>query len=189
MSKKAVCIIGSPKAYGSTAMIVDRIIAGMASVGIEAKRRVIADLDIGFCKGCRECWMAGKCVQHDDMSVLITDLMDADIVVIASPSYWGEVTAQLKAFIDRSLPLCNAADGTTKVTSGKVGVAVAIRAGKDPAENQRLIETIERFYSLLQIRPVARLTVEGVSEVVDLRGRQEKLQEAYELGKSMAQYL
>lgn len=177
---KAFCIIGSPREDGSTARIMDKVIEGMRSAGIEAKRYALGSLGIGYCRGCRTCRATRACVQADDMNVLIEDLFSSEIIVIGSPSYWGDVTAQLKTFIDRSLPLCNARTGETSVPAGKVGVSVAVRSGSDPSENRHLIETIEHYFGHLGITPVACLTVEGVSEPNDLP--EAKLQEAYDLG-------
>ena len=186
---KALCIIGSPRDNGSTVLIVDQIIEGMRSVGIEAKRQLLGSLHIGFCRGCRSerpfrgCRVTGECIQHDDMGVLIGQLMQADIVLLASPSYWGEVTAQLKTFIDRCVPLCNARTGETQVPPGKIGISVAIRAGSDPAENLHLVNTIEHYFGHLGITPVGRLTVENISEPTDFEP--ETLQKAYDLGAHM----
>jgi multimeric flavodoxin WrbA len=92
------------------------------------------------------------------------------------------VTGQLKVFIDRCNPLCNAKTGETEVPPGKVGVAVAIRAGQSVTESQHIVDTIAHFYGHLGIEFVARYTLEGVEQPADLRQRPEKLREAYELG-------
>mgnify|MGYP000125688933 CR=1 FL=1 len=43
----------------------------------------------------------GECAQKDDMTQVYAELKDADMVVFASPIYWFDITAQLKAVIDR----------------------------------------------------------------------------------------
>lgn len=75
------------------------------------------------------------------MDGLLRDIFAADIVVLASPSYWGDVTGQMKVFIDRCLPVCNAKTGATPVPKGKIGIGVAIRAGHSQDENERLLGT------------------------------------------------
>ena len=164
---KAVCIVGSPRGQGNTAFIVDQIGAGMREGGAEVICHALGSLSIGYCRGCRTCEQGGRCVQRDDMDRVIADLMAADVVLVASPSYWGDVTGQLKVFIDRCLPLCNAQTGTTPVPPGKVGVAVAIRAGSRKAENQHIIDTIEHYFGHLGIEPVARFTAEQIDAVSD----------------------
>jgi multimeric flavodoxin WrbA len=122
-------------------------------------------------------------VQRDDMDRVIADLMRADVVLVASPSYWGDVTGQLKVFIDRCLPLCNARAGTTSVPPGKVGIAVAIRAGSRKAENQHIIDTIEHYFGHLGIEPVARFTAERIDAVSDFCNAH--IAEARRLGRSV----
>jgi len=119
------------------------------------------------------------------MAFLIDGILNSDIVLLASPSYWGDVTGQMKVFIDRCLPLCNAKTNKTPVPPGKVGISVALRAGNSVFENQHIIETFEHYFGHLGIKPVARLTAEGVGKLPDLKAMNSKLKEAYNLGCSL----
>lgn len=179
---KTCCIIGSPREKGNTAFIVDQVVTGMTEKGIDVKRYGLGALNINYCRGCHSCKETRRCVQRDDMDLVIQDLFEADIVLVASPSYWGDVTGQLKVFIDRCTPLCNAKTGETSVPPGKVGVAVAIRAGQSVSENQHIIDTIEHFFGHLGIALVETYTLEGVDQPADLEGKDAKIHEAYELG-------
>jgi multimeric flavodoxin WrbA len=88
---------------------------------------VLDETNINYCKGFEKCGVNRKCAQMDDMNLLIDKIHESDIVLLASPSYWGDVIGQIKTFIDRSLPLCNAKTGETPVPKGKIGVSVAVR--------------------------------------------------------------
>ena len=182
---KAICIIGSPKENGSTAFLVDIIIDGMKSKNIDVSRFVLDKMNIHFCTGCVKCEVDRVCVQKDDMTALIDEIMHSDIILLASPSYWGDVTGQMKVFIDRSLPLCNAKTGATPVPPGKVGISVALRAGSSVSENQHIIDTFEHYFGHLGIKPIAQLTVENVGKLPDLKAINSKLEEAYNLGCSL----
>ena len=182
---KALCIIGSPKTNGSTARLVDRVIEGMESQKIKVSRYFLDEMNINYCKGCEKCEVNRKCVQRDDMDVLIDEIYESDIVLLASPSYWGDVTGQMKTFIDRSLPLCNAKTGETPVPKGKVGVAVAVRAGKTKEENQHIVHTFKHYFGHLEIQPIAVLTADGISSVSDIENDLTKLEEAYSLGRKL----
>lgn len=185
---KALCIIGSPKEHGNTALVVDKVIEGMDKRGIEITRFVLGSINMNFCKGCKSCYQTKQCVQRDDVGIILEKLLSADIILVASPSYWGDVTGHLKAFIDRCLPLCNTIDGKTPVPIGKVGISVAIRAGKSKGENQHIIDTIEHFFGHLEIKPVARLTIEGVDDPSDFNNKAQELEEAYRLGSEVTKY-
>ena len=75
---KAICIIGSPHAHGSTMQVVGHIIAGMADAGIESNTYILHDMRIAFCQGCKACVATAQCGQHDDMDTLIAALLAAD---------------------------------------------------------------------------------------------------------------
>lgn len=180
--KKAICICGSPNRNGSTARLLAEISHGMADAGIEAETFHLGDMELHCCLGCNACRDSRQCAQKDDMSALTEALLAADVVCIGSPSYWGDVTAQLKTFIDRSLPLCNTLDGGTTVPCGKLGIAVAVRAGHSAGESMGLIDTIEHYYGHLGVKAAARLHAEGINGVEDLQGREDILREAYHIG-------
>lgn len=182
---KAICIIGSPNENGSTAYVVDRIIDGMRTAGIDVERYVLGNLAINYCTGCRECEITRKCVQRDDMDRLIDGILASDAVLLASPSYWADVTGQMKVFIDRSLPLCDAKTGQTPVPEGKAGVGVAIRAGQSKGETRHILETFEHYMGHLGIEMVAALTVEGVDCLSDMEKNRQKLEEATHIGSSI----
>jgi multimeric flavodoxin WrbA len=182
---KAIYIVGSPREEGNTALLVGRIADGMRDAGIQVECHVLGQLSVNCCRGCRTCETSRRCVQRDDMDRLIAGIIESDVVLLASPSYWGDVTGQMKAFIDRSLPLCNARTGETPVPEGKVGIAVAVRAGTSKAENRHIVDTFEHYFSHLGIRMVASLTVEGVDGPPGTAVSTDKLEEAYRLGRGI----
>ncbi len=185
---KALCIIGSPRKNGSTATVVDKMIEGLVEKGVDVKRYGLGALDINYCRGCHVCEESGRCVQRDDMDLVLRDLFAADVVLVASPSYWGDVSGQLKVFIDRCTPLCNAKTGETAVPPGKIGVAVAVRAGSGVAENQHIVDTISHFFGHLGIELVQSVTLERVEHPADLEGRVDEMQELYKLGLDISEY-
>jgi len=186
---KAICIIGSPRQDGSTAFVVDRIVDGMEVAGAQVRRFSLGQLSINYCQGCRECEISQRCTQRDDMDRLLEGILESDIVLLASPSYWGDVTGQMKVFIDRSLPLCNAKTGGTPVPKGKIGVAVAIRAGQSQAENQHIVDTFEHYFGHLGIEMVGSLTVEGIDTLSDLENRESVIKESFSLGRTLVDML
>jgi multimeric flavodoxin WrbA len=183
---KAICIIGSPRANGSTAYLVDKIIEGLESGGAEVARYILGDLNINYCRGCEECESSHQCVQTDDMSILLKGIMESDIILLASPSYWGEVTGQMKVFFDRSLPLCNAKTGMTPIPAGKIGVAVAVRAGSSRIENSHIIDSFHHYFGHLGVKPVADIMAESINDVSDIKNNEGRLKEAREIGEKAA---
>lgn len=180
----AVCILGSPRNNGSTASIVKEVIRAFQDNGIDTVLICLGDADIHYCRGCRICSVMGKCVQRDDMDAIITRIFDADIVVIASPSYWGDVTGQMKVFFDRCTPYCNTNTNRTPVPTGKTGAGFAIRAGQSKAENEHLLATMAHFLGHLDIPMPYRFTIEGVNREADLTP--DDFARAYAFGEEIA---
>ena len=146
----AIVINCSPVRTGVTAEIV-RIVSEQLSEVYDTRTVCIDDYSIAYCRGCRSCHATARCVQHDDVDVLMSEYDRADIIVSVSPSYWADVPGQFKAFIDRCTPYCNTHEPHAKLSSGKRGYAVALRTGPSMPECQRIIGTIEHFYGHLEI--------------------------------------
>ena len=183
---KAVCILGSPKPKGNTAAILDEIERPLKEHGIDVIRYCFGECKINYCLGCKSCFGGeGQCIQNDDVQKIMNDLLNSNLVIAASPSYWGDVTGQMKVFIDRCTPYCNVkhTDSFSKLKTK--GVAVAVRAGKNKKENENLVDTIEHFLGHLNIPLISNFTVEGVDTAEDLKNKPEILRTAYEFGKSI----
>ena len=185
---KAVCIIGSPREDGSTARLADSVCRGLAEGGFAVSRYCVGKTKIQYCLGCKKCYEAGMCVISDDMQEIAAQLFDAEVVVIASPSYWGDVTGQLKVFFDRSTPFGDTNPNRILHDKAQKGVAIAVRAGRTERENLHILESIEHYFGHLGIEPAGRLSVCNVDTPEDLlTGQPEKLEEAYRLGRRIAE--
>ena len=99
---KIVVLNGSPRKNGKTASLVNAFIEGAESSGNEIKELYLQGMKIGGCLACEYCQSnGGTCVQKDDMQIVRDAFLWADVVVFASPQYWGTITGQLKIVIDR----------------------------------------------------------------------------------------
>ena len=184
---KAVCIVGSARSDGSTAYLVDTIRKGMESVGIETVRYSIVEANLHFCTGCKTCYEDGNCIWKVDVETIVSDLFDADFVVIAAPSYWAEVPGQLKVFFDRSTPYgdTNPSRRLWRKKPAK-GIAIAVRAGSHEEENVQILNSIAHYYGHLGIETVERVSVCRVDTLKDLlSGHQEEIDRVYRIGAGL----
>jgi multimeric flavodoxin WrbA len=102
MSRKVLILNGSPRVKGNTAVLSQRLAAGVRESGSEAEIIYLHGLDIQACDACEGCQTGGKgCVIGDDMQEIYPKLRDSDAIVIASPVYWYSMTAQMKLCLDR----------------------------------------------------------------------------------------
>ena len=102
MSIKILVLNGSPREKGNTAALVKQLTIVAEEIGAEVESIRLHDLDIHPCDACDSCQGNGNgCVISDDMQELYPKLRTADVIVIASPVYWFNLTAQTKLCIDR----------------------------------------------------------------------------------------
>ena len=98
---KIVGFIASPHKNGNTAFTVNKILEGAKEKGAEIKVWYTSELDIKPCRGCLGCVKNDRCVVNDDMQKIYDALLCADAVVLGSPIYMGQMSAQAKIFTDR----------------------------------------------------------------------------------------
>ena len=103
MSKKVLILSGSPRKDGNSDMLCNEFMRGAAESGNEVEKIRVAEKKIGFCTGCYACRNTGVCAIKDDMAEVMQKLIDADVIVLASPVYFYSIDAQLKALIDRTV--------------------------------------------------------------------------------------
>ena len=95
-------INASPRKEGNTAFIVTKILEGAKERGAETKSFSFSDLDIKPCRGCLACHKGDRgCVINDDMQKIYEAMAQADAIILGSPIYMGQMSAQAKIFTDR----------------------------------------------------------------------------------------
>jgi len=100
---KIVTLLGSPRSTGNSTAIANQITGTAARLGAETRTFELNRLSYRGCQGCYSCKKGlDRCVLEDDLTEVLSAVSEADGVVLASPVYFGDVTAQLKGFIDRS---------------------------------------------------------------------------------------
>lgn len=104
---KILVLQGSARKQGHTATMVRAFVEGAQKGGHDVTVFDVADMDIHGCTGCEWCHTqgAGKCVQKDDMQQIYPHYDSADMIVIASPIYYGSFTGQMHCVIHRTYAL------------------------------------------------------------------------------------
>lgn len=127
---------GSPRKQGNTACLLQQIKEGAAQAGARAELVHLRDFAIAPCRGCLRCEATGQCVVPDGMQLLYPRIAAADGIVLGSPVYTYNVTAYMKAFLDRLYCWYSFSEDrhswTSRLAPGKRAAAVAVGEQEKP---------------------------------------------------------
>lgn len=98
---KILVITGSPRKNGNSSTLAEHFIRGAEEAGHEIVRFDAAFKEVHPCIACNKCGMNGECVFKDDFEFVRKHILDAGMVVFATPMYYFGISAQIKAVIDR----------------------------------------------------------------------------------------
>src|SRR4030066_1925336 len=127
---KVVAFNGSARKQGNTAILINHVFSELDKEGIETELVELAGKKIQGCTACYKCFKTKdrKCaVKNDIVNDCIEKMVEADGIILGSPTYFADITSEMKALIERS--------GFTSMANGlmfkrKVGAAViAVRRG------------------------------------------------------------
>jgi multimeric flavodoxin WrbA len=101
-----LAINGSPRKNNNTAILLNKALEGAASQGAKTELIHLYDLNFKGCVSCFACKMKdgksyGKCAVKDDLTPFLEKVDDADALILGSPIYFGNVTGEMRSFIER----------------------------------------------------------------------------------------
>ncbi len=103
---KIVAFNCSPRMGGSnTDRIIEPLLEGAREAGAEVEKFYARKLDIAPCTGCMTCWMKtpGTCLQKDDADMARRKMLEADVIVLATPIYFFNMTSYMKNLMERTI--------------------------------------------------------------------------------------
>ncbi len=103
---KAIAINGSPRKNWNTATLLKKSLEGAASIGAETELIHLYDLDFKGCCSCFDCKklesnLGRYCAMKDDLTEVLKIILSSDILIIGSPIYLGNITGEMKSFMER----------------------------------------------------------------------------------------
>jgi multimeric flavodoxin WrbA len=173
---KVVAIVGSPHIDGNTSYLAGEALKEIAKQGIETEKIVLGEYKIGPCQGHRECHTFKVCRVKDDAPGIIAKFNGADGVILASPVYFYDVTAQMKTFIDRNF-FTFTHDGKKKASYAGL---IALGGGGGADET---IATLKRFAGMPE---KDCFVVKGYTRQDHVKNFPELVEKAREMGRKMA---
>ena len=149
---------------------MDRALEGARERGADVEKIVLSDLNIHPCRHCDGCVNTGLCVIRDDMQGLYPKLRQADRIIIASPVFFLNLSAQTKAMIDR----CQSLWVTKYVlhepigSRGRKGFLISVGHWKGLGNFQCSMTTVKAFFTTLDVSYAGELLVGAVERKGDI---------------------
>ncbi len=181
--------MGSPRIKGNTDLLLDEALSGAEMQGAEVEKIVVDRLKISPCREYYGCLRDGNCVIRDDMDGIYPTLLDTDIVIVASPTFFYGLSAQLKALIDR----CQAIWARKYVLKqelpgkGRKGAFIGVAATQGKQLFDGSVLTIKYFLQTIGVEYTEALLIRGVDQKGEIKEHPTALSDARELGKRLAQ--
>lgn len=177
MSKKIVIISSTPRKNGNSDILCDEFMKGASEAGHQVEKIRLSEKEINYCTGCCSCInKPGKCVQPDDMNDILEKLLEADIMVFASPVYFRSFNGQMKTFIDRVCPIY-------PIIHDKDVYFIASAAGGSFPVNSTF-NSFRVFTDCLDVQEKGTVSVTGLWDAGKVKNTK-AMDEAYNMGKNV----
>ena len=170
MSKKVVVISSSPRKGQNSDTLCDEFVRGAVDAGHDAVKYFLEDIAFSSCKACYACKSPEmKCVQDDGIAPILEDMLEADVVVYATPVYYYEMCGTLKMFFDRWYPIFRHLENQDYY--------IIMAAGSSCGDALTGIKSFIGF----SVNPTIKEVFEGIGNV---KSQDNVLKEVYEAGKN-----
>ncbi len=163
---KVITVLGSPKYGGNTGRVLEWVEEALRADGHEVERVMAKDVDVRPCMGCYACQSvpdAPGCVQPDEGNALFSRMAAADAIVLASPLYCWDFTAQIKPIVDRCLCVATgygSSDHTSILEGRRMGLLITC-AGPEAGNADLVPVMFKRCCGYTKTVPAAELIVAG----------------------------
>ncbi len=180
---KVACLMASPRKKGNSVHIAKRICEKAASKGAEIKYFYLNEMKYVGCQACMACKTGSeKCVINDDLEEVLDAVAEADVLVLASPVYFGDVNAQMKGFIDRAfsflVPDFYFADNKSRLKPGKKLIFVLTQGHEDMNSFADIFPRYEFFFSWYGYTKQVAIRGAGLLDEEDVAAKKDIIKEA-----------
>jgi len=178
MGMKIACVLGSPRREGNSAMIARHFLEKAAVLGAETETFSLNTLSYRGCQACYACkTKLDRCIVKDDLSLVLDAVQEADVLVLATPTYYGDISGQLKCFIDRTYsylkPDYLSNSQPSRLAPGKKLLFIITQGHPDEAMFNHVFPLYDRFFRWYGYEESRLIRACGVGSggVVDLSER------------------
>lgn len=185
-----VCLFGSPRIKGNSAGIANRFLEAAQGMGAQVQTFALNKLSYRGCQACMTCkTKLDRCVLKDDLEPVLDAVRNADILVLASPIYYGDVTSQLKGFIDRTYsylkPDYLSNPEPCRLAPGKKLLMILPQGQPDEKQFADVFLKYEMFFKWYGFKDFRLIRACGVQDVNDAKNRNDLMTLAEDTAKQM----
>ena len=175
---RTVIISGSRNPDGQTGRAADALFQGMVDKGSQGEKLFLPKMKIRRCRQCDDrgwgiCRTEGRCVIEDDFAALVDKIKNADVVVFATPVYFGDLSESMRALLDRLRRTCMNEAGKDGI-SGKLAVGICVAGGGGGGAPSCAV-SLERVlctcgFDVVDLIPVRRQNLDMKLDVLRITG-------------------
>ncbi len=185
---KVLGISGSPRIGGNTDILLDKVLEGARDVGAKTEKIILNSLKFVPCQECENLKDDGNCIIEDDLQPLYKKIEETDVIILASPVFFGSLSAQAKMMIDRFQCAWRARYRLRKnrYKKKKAGAFISVEASeiRNFFENAKSI--VKNLFAVINAEYTEELFCTDIEEKGDILNRPDYLKKAYELGQRIA---
>jgi len=196
MSLKVLSISGSPRSGGNTDVLLECFSEGIASTGVQTETIFLRDYFIQPCMACEKCRKDETCTGlKDGMHLIYPKILESRGLVLGSPTHNYNVTAIVKAFIDRLYPFFEFSDDRPRKYSsriaeqGRKAIVFSVSEQDEMGEDGFTLEAMGYPLTALGYEVIDDFSVTGFFDRGAVRADQKLLESAAEKGQQLAQIL
>jgi multimeric flavodoxin WrbA len=186
LSSKILIVLGSPRKNGNSATLAGKVAESAMADGARVTTVYLNGLNLKPCQGCQKCQQESfmGCAIEDEMNQLYPQIQEADAMVIASPIYWFNISAQTKIFIDR---LYAVGVGQKNIFKGKRLALILTFADEDPFTSGA-VNALRSFQDICQYlgANIEGMIYGSAGEAQEIKEKHDVMEKAALLGKHLA---
>jgi multimeric flavodoxin WrbA len=188
-----IALCGSPRVGGNTELLADACLEGIQEAGLAVEKMRLNELKIKPCQECGGCQKTGECVIKDDMQSIYALLRQASGLVLASPIFFGSLTAQTKTVIDRG-QCCWVAKYLLRMpffpSESKIPGAFLCAGGMNRYKFfQNAQQIVKIWFTIMNIRYVSELFYPEIDQKGEILQHPSAIQKASHLGSYLARII
>lgn len=189
---KILGVVGSNRKGGNTSFLVRESLKPFEKEGISTELIYLSDYNYKDCIGCEGCKDTYKCVIKDDMQKIYSKILEADAMILGSPTYFYNMTANMKAFLDRlyCYEIFDEEDRSVwialnEVIGVKYASVIAVCEQNDERDMGYTAISMERTLTALGYRVVDVMKVLKAFSIGDAEKNMSNRGNAYKLGEKL----